>query len=253
MITIKSEREIELMRRAGMITATALFEAGEAVRPGVTTQELDKIARNVIEKMGAKPSFLGYGGFPKSICTSVNDVVIHGIPSEKQVLKEGDIISIDVGAYIEGFHGDCANTFPVGEVSPEAEKLIRVTRESFFEGVKFAKQGNRLSDISHAVQSYVESFGYGVIRKFVGHGIGREMHEDPQIPNYGNPGRGPRLTKGMVLAIEPMVSEGSYDVSISKDGWTVTTIDHKLSAHYENTIAILEDGFEILTLPQGGK
>ena len=247
MISVKSERELEVMRRAGRITAKARELAGRMVRPGVTTREIDKAVHDYIVSQGAKPSFLHYGGYPASACISVNDVVIHGIP-DKRVLREGDIVSVDVGAYWGGFHGDCAATFACGNISPEAKRLIEVTKQSFFEGIKFARQGNRISDISHAVQSYVEANGYSVVRSYVGHGVGSEMHEAPEVPNFGNAGRGPRLVRGMTLAVEPMVTEGSYEIRVLKDKWTVVTADGRLAAHYENTIAITAGDPEILTV-----
>ena len=248
MVVIKSSRELQQMKEACRISANALVVAGKAVEPGVSTLEIDTIVRKYIEKEGATPSFLGYGGFPASACISVNNVVIHGIPSKKQILKEGDIVSVDCGACINGFHGDAARTFPVGNISKEAQRLIDVTRDSFFKGIEYAKVGNRLSDISHEIQSYVEAAGFSVVRDFVGHGIGRNVHEDPNVPNFGKSGRGPKLQEGMVLAIEPMVNAGTYKVTTLKDGWTVVTADNYLSAHYENTVAILSDGPEILTL-----
>ncbi len=249
MISIKTERELEVMRRAGRITAKARALAGSMVRPGVTTGEIDKAVHDYIVSQGAKPSFLNYGGYPASACISVNDVVIHGIPG-KRVLREGDIVSVDVGAYWHGFHGDCAATFACGNISPEAKRLIDVTRQSFFEGVRFARVGNRISDISHAVQTYVEANGFSVVRKFVGHGIGEQMHEAPEVPNYGQPGRGPRLVRGMTIAVEPMVTEGTYDVRILKDKWTTVTADGKLAAHYENSIIITDGDPEILTVDE---
>lgn len=246
MISIKNERELEVMRRAGRITAQARALAGTMVRPGVTTVEIDKAVHDFIVSQGATPSFLNYGGFPASACISVNDVVIHGIP-DARVLREGDIVSVDVGAFWGGFHGDCAATFACGEISPEAEKLIAVTRQSFFEGIKFARQGYRVSDISHAVQAYVESNGFSVVRSFVGHGVGEELHEAPEVPNFGAPGRGPRLVRGMTIAVEPMVNQGTFDVRVLKDKWTTVTVDGKLSAHYENTILITDGEAEILT------
>ena len=248
MITLKSPHEIELMRRAGKITAAARALAGEMVRPGVTTQEIDSAVEHFIRKQGAVPSFLHYNGYPASVCISVNDEVIHGIPG-KRVLQEGDIVSVDVGAYIGGFHGDCAATFPCGHVSPEAQDLIDVTRQSFFEGIRFAKEGCRLQDISAAIQAYVESHGYSVVREYVGHGVGAQMHEPPEIPNYGHPGRGPRLLRGMTLAIEPMVNAGSPAIRVLPDGWTVKTLDGKWAGHYENTILITDGEPEILTAP----
>ena len=250
MIPIKNERELEVMRRACKITAAARALAGEMVRPGVTTKEIDKAVHDFIVSQGARPSFLNYGGFPASACISVNDVVIHGIP-DGRVLREGDIVSVDVGACWGGFHGDCCATFACGEISPTAQKLIAVTKQSFFEGLKFARQGNRISDISHAVQSYVESNGFGVVRSFVGHGVGEDLHEEPQVPNYGSPGRGPRMIKGMVLAIEPMVTEGTYEVKVLRDKWTTVTADGLLAAHYENTVLITDGEPEILTVTEG--
>ena len=248
MITLRSPHEIELMRRAGKITAAARALAGEMVRPGVTTQEIDSAVEHFIRKQGAVPSFLHYNGYPASVCVSVNDEIIHGIPG-KRVLQEGDIVSVDVGAYIGGFHGDCAATFACGKISPEAQDLIDVTRQSFFEGIKCAKEGHRLLDISAAIQTYVESHGYSIVREYVGHGVGTQMHEPPEIPNYGQPGRGPRLLRGMTLAIEPMVNAGSAAIKQMPDGWTVKTLDGKWAAHYENTILITDGEPEILTAP----
>ena len=249
MITLKSSHEIDLMRRAGKITAAARALAGEMVRPGVTTQEIDSAVEHFIRKEGAVPSFLHYNGFPASACISINDEVIHGIPSKKRVLKEGDIVSVDVGAVIGGFHGDCAATFACGKISEEAQRLIDVTRQSFFEGIKFAKQGYRVQDISAAVQAYAEENGFSIVREFVGHGVGAALHESPEVPNYGQRGRGPRLLKGMTLAIEPMVNAGAAAILQLSDGWTVKTQDGKLSAHYENTILITDGEPEILTAP----
>jgi len=248
MITLKSSHEIDLMRQAGKITAAARALAGEMVKPGVTTQEIDKAVEEFIRKQGAVPSFLNYNGYPASACISVNDEVIHGIPG-KRVLQEGDIVSIDVGAYIGGFHGDCAATFACGKISDEAQRLINVTRQSFFEGIKFAKEGCRVQDISAAVQAYVEGQGFSVVREFVGHGVGAHLHESPEVPNFGRSGRGPRLLRGMTLAIEPMVNLGSAAILQLNDGWTVKTRDGKLSAHYENTILITDGEPEILTAP----
>ena len=253
MILIKSSKEIEYMREAGRIVGLALKEIEKAVKPGITTHELDRIANNVLKHEGALPSFKGQEGFegsepyPATICASVNNQVIHGIPDNYE-LKEGDIISIDMGALKNGYHGDAARTFAVGEISEEAKKLIEVTKESFFNGIKFAKVGNRVSDISHAVQEHVEKFGFSVVRDFVGHGVGKELHEEPEVPNFGRPGHGPRLEKGMVIAVEPMVNAGKYDIDILRNGWTVVTSDGSLSAHYENTIVITEGEPEILTL-----
>ena len=245
-ITIKSPREIELMRQAGRITAAARSLAREMVTPGITTAQIDREVRHFIEKSGAIPTFLGYGGYPASVCLSVNEEVIHGIPG-KRVLKEGDIVSVDVGATYKGFVGDCAGTYVAGEASDEAKRLIEVTRQSFFEGIKFARAGYRIGDISHAVQEYVEKNGYGIVREYVGHGVGSVMHEAPEVPNFGAPGRGPRLVKGMTIAVEPMVTQGTWEVRVLKDGWTVVTKDGKLAAHYENTIAITDGEAEILT------
>ena len=250
MIAIKNERELTVMRKACEITAAARALAGEMVRPGVTTKQIDKAVHDYIVSQGAKPSFLGYHGYPGSACISVNETVIHGIP-DGRVLKDGDIVSIDVGAYYKGFHGDCAATFACGNISAEAEKLIEVTKQSFFEGIRFAKRGHRVSDISHAIQTYVESNGFSVVRSFVGHGVGAQLHEEPEVPNYGPAGRGPRLIPGMTLAIEPMVNVGGHEVRILRDGWTVVTTDGKLSAHYENTVLITDGEPEILTVAEG--
>jgi methionyl aminopeptidase len=246
-MNIKSDTELEYMRSAGKVVADTLAMIEKVIKPGITTAEIDKIAEEFILAQGAIPSFKGYGGFPGSICASVNDVVIHGIPNDT-VLVEGDIISVDCGAILNGYHGDAARTFPVGSISKEAQHLIDVTKESFFKGIEKAVVGNRLTDISAAIQKHAESFGYSVVRDFVGHGIGTSMHEDPQVPNYGTAGKGPKLVHGVVLAIEPMINMGNYKVKIKPDGWTVVTSDGKLSAHYENTIAITNDGVEILTL-----
>ena len=250
MIVIKNGQELQDMRKACKITAAARALAGEMVRPGMTTEAIDKAVHDYIVSQGAKPSFLGYRGYPASACISVNNTVIHGIPGGYK-LKEGDIVSVDVGAYYRGFHGDCAATFPCGAISAEAQRLIDVTKQSFFEGIRFAKRGHRVSDISHAVQAHVESNGFSVVRAFVGHGVGAQLHEEPEVPNYGNPGRGPRLLPGMTLAIEPMVNEGIHEVRVLKDGWTVVTADGKLSAHYENTVLITDGEPEILTVVEG--
>ena len=250
MITIKNGQELQAMRQACKITAAARALAGEMVRPGITTGAIDKAVHDFIVSQGAKPSFLGYGGFPASSCISVNSTVIHGIPG-KYVLQEGDIVSIDVGAYYKGFHGDCAATFPCGEISADAQKLIDVTRQSFYEGIRHARKGNRVSDISHAVQTYVELNGFSVVRTFVGHGVGAQLHEEPEVPNFGSAGRGPRLVPGMTLAIEPMVNAGVYEVKVLKDKWTTVTADGKLSAHYENTVLITDGEPEILTVAEG--
>ena len=249
-ISLKSPREIDHMRRAGRITAAARLLAGKMVKPGVTTLEIDTAVRKFIEGQGAKPSFLGYGGFPGSACISVNDEIIHGIPGHRK-LREGDIVSIDVGAVLDGYHGDCAGTFPCGAVSPEAEKLMAVTEQSFWAGMKFALAGNRVSDISHAIQACAEAGGCSLVREYVGHGVGRKLHEPPEVPNYGPPGHGARLQPGMTLAVEPMVNLGAPGVLLLKDGWTVKTADGSLSAHYENSILITESGPpEILTVAE---
>ncbi len=250
MITIKNEHELESMRQACKITAAARALAGEMVRPGVKTKEIDQAVYDYIVAQGAKPSFLNYNGFPASVCISVNSTVIHGFPGE-YALQEGDIVSIDVGAFYKGFHGDCAATFACGAISTEAQRLIDVTKQSFFEGMKFATSGNRVQDISHAIQTYVESNGFSVVRSFVGHGVGRHLHEDPEVPNFGRPGRGARLVRGMTIAVEPMVNVGTAEVRILKDGWTVKTADGKLSAHYENTVLITDGEPEILTVTEG--
>jgi methionyl aminopeptidase len=247
MISIKSAKEIEIMRAAGKIVAETHELLKEVIKPGITTKELDIIAEEYIRKCGAIPTFKGYYGYPASICASVNEQVVHGFPGPR-VLKEGDIIGIDIGATYNGYVGDAARTHGVGTISSDAEKLIRVTKESFFAGMEHAREGNRLSDISHAIQTYVESHGYSVVRDLVGHGIGRNMHEDPQVPNYGLPGKGPRLSAGMALAVEPMVNQGKYAVKTLSDGWTVVTADGSLSAHYENTIIITKNAPELLTL-----
>lgn len=246
MISIKSEQDLEKMREAGRITVEALHLVRGHIAPGVTTAHLDQLIHAHIVKNGAKPNFLGYGGFPATACISVNDEVIHGIPGSR-VLKEGDIVSIDTGCVKDGFHGDAARTFPVGEVSDEAKELIRVTRESFFEALKVVRAGMRIGDIGAAVAAYVERHGYSVVRDFTGHGIGRALHEDPAVPNYGTAGRGVRLRPGMVLAIEPMVNMGDCRVRILSDKWTTVTVDGALSAHYENTVAVTEGEPEILT------
>jgi methionyl aminopeptidase len=247
MIIIKNDNEVSLMRKAGKIVGETLLLLKNEIKPGITTAELDRIAEEFITKHGAKPSFKGLYGFPSSLCISVNEQVIHGIPGE-YMLKDGDIVSIDCGACINGFHGDAARTFPVGHISSNAQKLIDVTKESFFKGIEYAKVGNKLGDISHEIQSYVEAAGFSVVRDFVGHGIGANVHEDPNVPNFGKAGIGPDLVKGMVLAIEPMVNMGKHKVRTLRNGWTVVTRDSSLSAHYENTVAILSDGPEILTL-----
>lgn len=249
MVVIKSSRELQKMKEACRISANALVVAGKAVEPGVSTLEIDTIVRKYIEKEGATPSFLGYGGFPASACISVNNVVIHGIPSKKQILKEGDIVSVDVGAFYDGFHGDNAYTFKCGRVSPEAEALLKATEESLYEGIKQAKAGNRVGDIGSAVQKYVEDRSYSVVRDFVGHGVGAKLHEEPSVPNYGTPGRGVRLIPGMTIAIEPMVNAGDYKVKVLSDEWTTVTLDGSLAAHFEHTVAITSDGPQIMTIP----
>ncbi len=246
-IFIKSEEQIEKMRVSGNILKELIEILQNEIKPGITTLELDQIAEKFIRSKGAVPSFKGYYDFPASICTSVNNEVIHGIPCLRK-LKNGDIISVDMGSYIGGFHGDCARTFAVGEISQENQKLIDVTQQSFFEGIKFAKSGNHLYEISAAVQRYVEANGYSVVRDYVGHGIGKDMHEDPAVPNYKQIGRGPKLQKGMALAVEPMVNAGSYKIRVLDDGWTVVTADGLNAAHYENTIVITDGEPEILTL-----
>ena len=248
-ITIKSRREIEIMRQAGRITAAARSLAREMVTPGITTGQIDREVRRFIEKSGATPTFLGYGGFPASVCLSVNEEVIHGIPG-KRVLKEGDIVSVDVGATYKGFVGDCAGTYAAGEASAEARRLIEVTRQSFFEGIRLARAGNRVGDISAAVQEYVEARGFGIVRDYVGHGVGSVMHEPPEVPNFGTAGRGPRLVQGMTIAVEPMVTQGTWEVRVLRDGWTVVTKDGKLAAHYENSILITDGEAEILTFAE---
>ena len=248
MIVLKTNRELSLMREACRISAGALRVAGEAVQPGVTTEEIDRIAYEYIIKQGAKPNFLNYNGFPATACISINDEVIHGIPSKKRVIKEGDIVSIDLGAVLDGYNGDNAATFAAGKISPEAERLINTTRESLYKGIEAAVAGGRIGDISSAVQKYCEERGFSVVRDFVGHGIGAKLHEDPSVPNYGTPGRGVKLLPGMTIAIEPMVNEGTHHVRVLGDKWTVQTLDGKLSAHFEHTIAVTPDGPVILTV-----
>lgn len=247
MIVLKTARELSAMREAGIISQRALKLAGKAVEPGVSTWEIDAIIRKYIEKQGATPSFLGYCDFPASSCISVNNVVIHGIPSKKKILKNGDIVSIDTGAFFRGFHGDNAWTFACGDVSKEAQALMDTTRESLFEGIKQAVSGARVGDIANAVQRYTEARSYSVVRDFVGHGVGAKLHEDPSVPNFGTPGRGVRLLPGMTIAIEPMINVGTHKVKVLDDGWTTVTADGKLSAHFEHTIAITPDGPVILT------
>jgi len=247
MISIKSQREIELMRAAGRIVALAHQEVKKHIKAGVSTMELDTVVEKVIRDNDAIPSFKGYGGFPGSACTSVNEQVVHGIPSRRVILKEGDIISIDIGAKFKGYHGDSAWTYPVGKISEKAEKLLKVTEESLFRVLEKAVAGNRLTDISHAIQTHAESFGYGVVREFVGHGVGKVLHEDPQIPNYGLPGKGALLKPGMTLAIEPMINQGRKEVKVLKDNWTAVTVDRKMSAHFEHTILVTKGDYIILT------
>lgn len=247
MIQIKNPEQIKAMKEAGRITAEGMALAIENVREGVSTKHLDKIIREYYEKCGARPSFLHYGGFPASACISVNDEVIHGIPSQSRILQEGDIVKIDVGAYYHGYHGDMARTVGVGHISDEAAKLIEVTKQSFYEGIAQLKPGNRLGDLGHAVDSYVKQFGFSTVKRYVGHGIGQSVHESPDVPNYGTPGRGVRVCAGLVIAVEPMVNAGTDAVVEMNDGWTVKTADGKLSAHYENTVAVLPDEVLILT------
>ena len=250
-ISIKSPREMEQMRRACRLTAEARALAGSMVRPGVSTLEIDTAVRKFIESHGAKPSFLGYGGFPGSACISINEEVIHGIPDHRR-LKEGDIVSVDVGAFLDGFHGDCAATYACGTISEEAERLIAVTQQSFWEGIQFARSGNRISDIGHAVQQYVERNGFSVVRDFVGHGVGHKLHEAPEVPNYGAAGHGARLQPGMTLAVEPMVCAGHWEVRVLQDKWTTVTADGSLAAHYENSILVTDGEPEILTVTEDG-
>ena len=247
MVTIKSEREIELMREAGKILAKVHEELGKVVRPGISTKEIDRICEEMIRSYGCIPSFLGYEGYPASVCISINDEVVHGIPNKHRYLNEGDIVSLDTGVIWKGYQSDAARTHMIGEVTPQARKLVEVTQQSFFEGIKFAKAGNHLYEISAAVQDYAEQFGFGVVRDYVGHGIGRNMHEDPSIPNYRQVGRGPRLQRGMVIAVEPMITAGTYKCRVLKDGWTAVTRDGSNAAHYENTVLITDGEPELLT------
>ncbi len=249
MISIKIQRDIEIMKEACRITARALKMAGESVKPGVSLISIDGIIKRYIESCGANPSFLHYNGFPASACISVNEEVIHGIPGERK-LKEGDIVKIEVGAFYKGYHGDCADTFPVGEISREAKRLIEVTKQSFFDGISNIKSLNRVGDISSAIQQTVEKNGFSVIREYVGHGVGAHLHEEPDVPNYGKPGRGARLYSGMTIAIEPMVCAGDYKVRTLDNNWTVVTRDGGLSAHYENTVVITDNGVEIMTVAE---
>ncbi|MFC0559053.1 type I methionyl aminopeptidase [Halalkalibacter alkalisediminis] len=246
MIICKTDRELDIMREAGRIVALTHQALKEHIQPGISTKELDAIAEKLIRSYDATPSFKGYNGFTGSICASVNEELVHGIPG-KRVLKDGDVISVDIGAYYNGYHGDSAWTYAVGNISEKDQELLDVTEASLFKGLEFAKPGNRLSDISHAIQSYAEPFGYSIVREYVGHGVGQDLHEDPQIPHYGPPGKGPRLKPGMVLAIEPMINAGTRYVRTLSDDWTVVTVDGKNCAHFEHTIAITESGYEILT------
>jgi methionyl aminopeptidase len=248
MISLKSERELDLMRKACGITARILNEMVAMAKPGISTGELDRYAESRCKDLKSIPAFKGYHGFPGSVCISVNDEVVHGIPSTKRILKEGDIVGLDFGVIYEGWYGDSARTVPVGKISVEAQKLLDATREGLMRGIEQCREGNRVFDIGHAIQNYVEGFGYGVVREFVGHGIGRSLHEEPQVPNYGPKGKGLQLKVGMVLAIEPMINAGSHEVKVLKDGWTAVTVDHSLSAHFEHTVAITPNGPEILTV-----
>jgi methionyl aminopeptidase len=246
MIIVKSPREIEQLKRSNAIVAEVFEKLKKMIEPGITTKELDQVAEEYILLKGGRPAFKGYRGFPATLCISINEEVVHGIPGQRR-LKEGDIVSLDVGVDFVGYFGDAAITLPVGEVDPEAKRLLEVTEKALYIGIEIAKRGNRLFDISYAIQRWVESHGFSVVRDFVGHGIGKDLHEEPQIPNFGAPHQGPRLEKGMVFALEPMVNEGTYEVRILSDGWTVVTADGKRSAHFEHTIAITEDGAEILS------
>jgi len=247
-IIIKSDQEIEIMRQSGKVAASILQDLYGMIRPGISTKDIDDFVEEVIRKHNMTPSFKGYNGFPAAACVSINEEVIHGIPSRKRLLREGDIVSVDVGCTHMGYITDAARTYAVGQIDAEAARLIRVAEESFFDGLAFCRIGHRLSDISHAIQRTVEGAGFGVVRDFVGHGVGREMHEEPQIPNYGNPGRGPRLAKGMVFAIEPMISQGGYAVEVELDNWTAVIKDRSLAAHYENTVVITDGEPELLTV-----
>ena len=247
-VSIKSAREIELMREAGRILAITHEELRKALKPGMSTLDVDRLGEEIIRSYGCIPSFKNYNGYPASICVSVNDEVVHGIPNKKHIIQEGDIVSLDAGVIYKGYHSDAARTHGIGVISPEAKKLIEVTKQSFFEGIKYAKIGNHLNDISAAIQTYAESFGYGVVRDLVGHGIGEHLHEDPEVPNFAQRRKGIKLQAGMTLAIEPMINSGSYEVAWLDDDWTVVTDDGSLSAHYENTVLITEDGPEILSM-----
>jgi methionyl aminopeptidase len=250
MIIIKSEQEIVTMRQSGKVTGRILSELFDFIRPGISTAAIDDFVSEIIRKSGMTPSFLGYNGYPASVCASINSEVVHGIPSTKRILREGDIISVDVGCTHKGYVTDAARTYAVGTISAEAQKILDAAKDSFFEGLKFCKLGYRLSDISHAIQTKAEGEGFSVIRDLVGHGVGRNMHEEPQIPNYGQPGRGPRLAKGMVFAIEPMIAQGTYEIVTAADNWTLSMADGKLSAHYENTVVITDGEPELLTLQE---
>jgi len=247
MIYYKSAEEIEKMRRPNLVVAEILLEISKMIKPGTNTADLDRFAESIIIKRGARPAFKGYRNYPATLCTSINEQVVHGIPSREVILKEGDIISIDVGAECDGWFGDSARTYPVGKIAPDDERLLSVTSECLESAVKVMVERNRLSDIGNAVQTHAESNGFSVVRDYVGHGIGRQMHESPQVPNYGNPGRGPQLRSGMVLAIEPMINAGTWETEILEDGWTVVTADGKKSAHFENTIAVTENGPDVLS------
>ncbi|WP_026390645.1 type I methionyl aminopeptidase [Haploplasma axanthum] len=247
MIVIKSQREIEIMRKAGKILALTRQMLEPHIKPGITTQKLDKLAEEFIISQGAYPSFKDYNGFPGSICTSVNEVVVHGIPSKKTVLKNGDIITVDLGVYYEGYHADSAYTYPVGHVNDKVKELLKITEESLYIGLSEAKPGNHLSNISHAIEEYIKPYNYGIVEEFTGHGIGKELHEDPYVPNFGKPNEGPILKEGMTFCVEPMVNLGTKNVKVLRDNWTTVTIDRKPSAHFEHTIVITEDGYEILT------
>ena len=249
-VTIKTAREIELMREAGRLLELVHDELAKAIRPGISTWDIDHLGEELIRSYGCVPNFLHYNGYPASICVSVNDEVVHGIPHKDHIIQEGDIVSLDAGLIYKGYHSDAARTHAVGEISPEAQQLIDVTRQSFFEGIKYAKPGYRVSDIGHAIQEYVESHGFSVVRAYEGHGVGAKLHEEPEIPNFGEPGHGPRLVKGMTLAIEPMVNAGTWDVDVLDNDWTAVTSDGKLSAHYENTVLITDGEPEILTMAE---
>ena len=251
-VSIKTAREIELMRHAGMLLEKVHDELANALKPGMSTWEIDHLGEEIIRSFGCVPNFLHYNGYPASICVSVNDEVVHGIPNKRHILKEGDIVSVDVGAFVDGFHGDCAATYACGQISDQAKKLIEVTQQSFWEGIKMARKGCRVSDIGHAVQTYVEANGFSVVRDFVGHGVGRNLHEAPEVRNFGPAGHGPRLQPGMTIAVEPMVCAGDWQVKVLADKWTTVSLDGSLTAHYENTILITEDGPEILTVTEDG-